>query len=183
MFDKIDFKRSIAGKKIIWEDNGFSSKYFMLLMPAGWITIALIMIIKNGQLSTLWTLPKPFLISLPVASSIAFISFWHIQKNDRFEEININIPRGQFRKIIGPELIRLGWKVSRSNSEFMTITKRKWYTAGSRAAILFKDKSVFINVQNAIGNGAYFPFSFGRNKKLTDELIGLINSIHLINQI
>ena len=179
MFNKIDFKRSIASKKIVWEGNGFSSKYFMLLMPAGWITIALIVIVKNGQLSTLLDLPKPFLISLPIACSIALVSFCFIRKNDKFEEINININQDQLRKIIEPELIKLGWKVQRSSSKFMTITRRKWYATESRSAILFNGKSAFINVQNATGNGGYFPFSFGRNKKLTDQLIKLINYIQL----
>jgi hypothetical protein len=179
MFDNIDFKKSIASHKIKWLDNGFSSKYFMLLLPVGWITITLIIVIKNGQLSALSTLPKPFLISLPLACLIALVNLCYIRKNDKFEEINISIPNDRLRELIKPELIKLGWKIRRSNSKFITITTRKWYTTESRAAILFNGKSAYVNVQNSIGNGAYFPFSFGKNKKLTNQLNILINSIQL----
>ncbi len=179
MRDNIDLKKSIANHKIKWLDNGFSSKYFTLLVPAGWIILVLIVIIKNGQLSTLLSLPKPFLMSLPLACLIALISFCYILKNDKFEEINITISKDQLSEVIKPELIRLGWKVRRSHSKFITITTRKWYASESRAAILFNEKSAYVNVQNSIGNGAYFPFSFGKNRKLTNQLIILINSIQL----
>ncbi|GAA3967363.1 hypothetical protein [Mucilaginibacter dorajii] len=170
MFEKIDFKRSIASLKIKWEDNGFLNRYSGLIMfPLISIVVAIAFVLTSINIISI----------LSFLGAVVFLIIWiyYTRSNDKLIIVNFQGSTTDLRKLIEFELKQTGWQVFRSNAQFITAHKAGSWLVGSKMAVLFHKDSIFINAQNQDGFRGYFPFSFGRNKKLTNQLVILINSI------
>jgi hypothetical protein len=176
MFEVIDFESSINSLKIKWIDNNLLSRYALSLLPFIWIIVSIFLIVTTGSLQSVLSLPTGFLISLPITFVLFIFSLYFIHQNDKLIKVPFIEHPFELRKLIEKEIIQSGWKVRRSNPKFLTAHKTGKWLAGSKMAILFHNKSVFINVQNLDGFRGYFPFSFGRNKRATDKLILFIKN-------
>ncbi|PWK77828.1 hypothetical protein LX99_02713 [Mucilaginibacter oryzae] len=106
---------------------------------------------------------------------LSILSLRAIIKNNKLIKVNLEQPVTELRATLKKELEQAGWRVNRSNAIFLTAHKERRWTIGSKIAILFKNDEAHINVQNMYGSG-YFPFSFGRNKRITDAISKLIKS-------
>ena len=166
MFETIDFKKSIDTLKVKWDDNNFVNRYLILIFPIGLIAIAIAFIYREIAI-------------LPITGlslTIGLFIFWiyNIRINDKLTKVHFNGSSTELRKLIETEIKHNNWQICRNNFQFITLhTTGKWIV-GSKAVILFDKHTILINTQNLDGFRGYFPFSFGRNKKLTKQLIKIV---------
>lgn len=163
MFEKIDFKRSVASLKIKFEGNIFFDRYFILLYPIILMAVAIIFLKADINLFSI--------LSLLLTIGVLLLWIYNIHINDKFTKVPFSGSFVELRKLIETELKKDGWFIYRSNSQLINAGKSgKWFV-GCVITILFHNKSILINARNMDGAKGYFPFSFGRNKRLTDKLI------------
>ena len=167
MTDAIDFKKSIKNSKIKLSRNDFLVKYMLVFM--------LIILCIPAFIGLSFRYDMFFLILSILILSLLVLTPIAILINDKLVETRINRSSSEIRILITKEIEKLGWRIHRSNNDYLIADKPGKWLAGKQIAILFYKKSMFINVQNLPGNGGYFPFSFGRNKKIRKVLIRLID--------
>lgn len=165
MLEIVDYKKSLKTLKIHWVKSDYWGKYFFLFF---WIAGIIVSVtVFDG-------LMRPILFSTTLFLSIS--SFIAIRSNDRFTEISLNRPVADLKKFIKKEIEQTDWCVYRCNDQYLIADIHNKWLIGSKATILFQKDSVFINVQNIYGFRGYFPFSFGRNKRIVKTLIDIIRT-------
>ena len=167
MLELIDYQRSINSLRIKWSKTDYWGKYFFLVFWIIGVVISIVVFKDDGLI---------FEILLPTSLLLAISSFIAIQSNDKFEEALLNRPASDLKMSIKKEMMQSGWAVYRCNDKYLIADKHSKWITGSKATILFHKNKALINVQNLYGFRGYFPFSFGRNKKIREMLIELIET-------
>jgi len=120
-------------------------------------------------------LPTAFFIIFAVMLLLSGLSLRAIIKNNKLVKVEFNRPLAELRTALKKEFEQAGWKVNRSNIKYLTAHKNGVWYVGIKIAIMFNNNKAYINAQNLYGN-AYFPFSFGRNRKYTALILQMIKS-------
>jgi len=158
------FKPSIDDYKIPWNSTDFLSKYLFLLSTIFFVATSFIF---QDLLFEIF-----FLVSF----CILIFSLAAYYKNDKFIQVLSANAGSESKKLIEQNLTASGWHIYRSNRQYLIAYKSSWWLAGSRITALLHKESVYINVKNLNGFRGYIPFSFGRNKRIANEVIGIINT-------
>ncbi|PTQ92940.1 hypothetical protein C8P68_11071 [Mucilaginibacter yixingensis] len=162
----IDFEGSVKTGRIKWEGEGFLNHYVLFLMPVFALIIAIINVVNyQYYVWQIWSAVSVFL---------SFLILVTIRKNDKLIKVPFNSSFIDLRRTIKEEFEPLGWKVLRSNPQYLTAEKKN-RGIGSRMAVLNYEGEIYINIiNNTSVNGNYIPFSLGRNKKFKKKLVELI---------
>jgi hypothetical protein len=166
MLETVDYKKSIKTLKINWVKTDYWGKYFFLFF---WIAAIIISIV------VFWDEPMVKIL-LPTTLFLSISSFVAIWSNDKLVEVSLNRPASDLKKLIKKEMEQTDWCVYRCNDQYLIADRYNKWLIGSKATILFYKDSAFINVQNIYGFRGYFPFSFGRNKRIAKTLIDIIQT-------
>jgi hypothetical protein len=172
----INFKKSIEHSKIVWEEPDMFFRHFSLvfIITTTCFIICLLFNDNYNQNRSFNIISKNIqFAALLTASSLfaGFTLFSSITKTQRLIPIKSIVSFEQIRETLKEKLETCGWRIERSNGEYMIATKGgKWFV-GTQATILFHKNVIYLNIQNQEGARGYFPFSFGRNKGLLNELI------------
>ena len=175
-YEKIDFERSMTSHSAKWVGSDFLSRNMCFLFPCSTIVIIAISFAIHINSIRQYGVPNAVFIIFPIMLGLSILSLRAIIKNNKLIKIEFERPLSELRITLRKELEQDGWKVNRSNAKYLTARKNGFWLAGTKIAILFNNNEAYVNVQNMYGNGAYFPFSFGRNKRYTDMIIHIINS-------
>ncbi|MDB5284558.1 MAG: hypothetical protein JWO06_3633 [Bacteroidota bacterium] len=112
---------------------------------------------------------------------LSALSLRAIIQNNKLVNIKLISSLTELRTALKKELEQSGWKVNRSNVKYLTAYKTGFWLHGTKIAVLFNNNVAYINVQNLYGIGAYFPFSFGRNKQYTTVISQIIKDCEEAN--
>ncbi|QKJ28982.1 hypothetical protein HQ865_04175 [Mucilaginibacter mali] len=168
MVDDIDFNKSVKSIKIKWKDSDFIGHY-ALPIPLIGAVIVLILDAKYYQ-------SHNYQIGMAVTIGLLYLIIDVIYQNDKLIKVPFYGNVTELRKSLKEKIEQDGWILYRNNAHYITADKQGKWLAGSKMAILFDKGVVFINVQNLEGFRGYFPFSFGRNKRIREEFIKSIGS-------
>lgn len=144
----------------------FSRHFSLFTVLVGCTAITFLAVIKDEHLVAKITLLLFFILLL--------YTVYAIRKNARLIEVSVANPPLRLIKILEGEIANSGWRLLRSNKQYLTALKPGEWKLGGRVAVLCHKNSIFINVQNDEGYRGYFPFSFGKNKRVADKFIGII---------
>jgi hypothetical protein len=175
-YEKIDFEKSMARQSAKWIGSDFISRNLCFLFPSFFIVIMAISFAIHINSIRQYSVPNAVFIIFPIMLVLSILSLRAIIKNDKLIKTYFECSVSELRITLRKELEQNGWKVNRSNVKYLTACKKGFWLAGTKIAILFNNNEAYVNVQNMYGNGAYFPFSFGRNKRYSNMIIHIVNS-------
>jgi len=164
----LNYKKSINNLRVEWNNETFLNKYALVILLL-LLTSCSLFIYREG-LSFVLTAILMFFLSVLSVVAIAI--------NDKLTEVQLcHLIQKTLRSTLQAKIEISDWRISRSNNEYLIAEKNGKWLVGSKLTILFHKKSIFINVKNIDGFRGYFPFSFGRNKRIKQAFIQVIQSI------
>lgn len=161
----------MASLRVRWKDYDFFTRYFSFIFP---LLLFAGLIVEALKTHDILTLAQGALLLVIIFLPIVYV-YWI---DGRLRAVPFPKPSKDLREKLAELLTADGWDIRRNNINFITVHRNARFSAGSKAAILFKDNRAYFNVQNRRGMRGYVPFSFGANKRKTRKLIEMLNSFN-----
>lgn len=172
--EPLNYNRSINCLKIKWSELKCINWIGLYLLIVGNELVFIALFMRYNNIA--------FIALFSIVGYILFLTIWLMFNNDKLIKVPVFALSPDVRKKLQTEIEKLDWRVERSNQRYLLAEKNGKWLVGSKATFIFDKNNVLINVQNSAGFRGYSPYSFGRNKRITKQMIRLIELVNANNK-